>query len=114
MITPKLVLLIAVFASLGGASSPVQQPQCNTIIGRVTTVDGRVLTDAIIMAKNTKTKKVEEAHSDRKGEYSLCLLPGTYDLSVTKVGFLPQKRKSLCIDLVSGCVVDFVLKFRQL
>ena len=56
---------------------------------------------------------VEETHSDRKDEYSLCLVPGKYDFSVTRNGFLSQKRKGFHIDLVHDRAVDFVLKFRK-
>ena len=111
--TLTLALSIAVLGSGAISSGLIQQPQCNTIIGRVTMVDARVLPDATVTAKNKKTKKVDEAHSDNKGEYSLCLLPGEYEFAVTRAGFLSQKRKSLHIDLVHGRAVDFVLKFRS-
>jgi len=75
--------------------------------------DARVLSAAIVRAKDVKTKTVEEAQTNNKGEYSLCLVPGKYDFSVTRDGFLTQKRKSLYIDLVTGRAVDFVLKFRK-
>jgi hypothetical protein len=98
------------FGALGNTSA---QTQCNTIIGRVTMEDARVLSAATILVRNSKTKRIQETHSDNKGEYSLCLSPGKYDFSASAAGFRKHQRKSLWIDLVPGRAVDFVLSFNN-
>ena len=110
MITATAVL--AFFLRVGPAG-PILQVQCNTIVGRVTMEDARLLSAATVTAKNTETKKVVEATSNNKGEYNLCLLLGKYDFSATSSGFRGEQRKSLHIDLVHDRAVDFVLKFTQ-
>jgi hypothetical protein len=108
----RMVVLLG-FLSFSASGGAIAQTQCNTIIGRVTMEDARVLSAATILAKNSKSKKIEKTHSDNKGEYSLCLSPGKYDFSASAPGFLPKHRKSLWIDLVPGRAVDFVLTFNN-
>jgi hypothetical protein len=48
--------------------------------------------------------------TDGKGEYSMCLSPGTYDVLADALSFKPGRRKSIKVDESSISIIDFVLK----
>jgi len=56
--------------------------QSGTIHGMITDPDGGVVKDASIEAKNSATGAVVRGTGSAKGEYTLALPAGTYDLSV--------------------------------
>src|ERR1700694_1578934 len=84
-----LFLLIAVvaFAQNGGAIS-----------GTVLDLQGQKVGKAPIQFTNLATGAVYKATSSDKGSYTLAQLPaGTYDLSVTVLGFNPYAQKNIAV-----------------
>ena len=70
------------FALLSCVLSSVALAQSATITGIITDPDGGVVKDALIQAKNAASSAVVRGTSSSKGEYSIALPPGTYDLAV--------------------------------
>jgi hypothetical protein len=59
-----------------------------TITGNIADIDGLAVADAPVQITNKSTNQILKATSSPKGAYSFAQLPsGTYDLSVTALGF---------------------------
>jgi hypothetical protein len=72
---------LAFFACLAWMSAfALAQPA--SITGAITDPDGGVVKDALIQATNSATKAVVRVIGSSKGEYTLALPAGTYDLAV--------------------------------
>jgi len=71
----NLVLLLAIPCGVALAQSGI-------ITGSITDPDGGIVKDALIQARNTASSAVVRGTSSSKGEYSVALPPGTYDLTV--------------------------------
>jgi hypothetical protein len=71
----RVLLTVAIHA--------VALAQPAAITGIVTDPDGGIVKDAVIHATNAATKAVVRATGSSKGEYTLPLPAGTYDLAVT-------------------------------
>ena len=74
----KTLNVLACLASL----SAICLAQPGAITGTITDPDGGVVKNALIQAKNTATSAVVRVASSSKGEYTLALPAGTYDLSI--------------------------------
>src|SRR4029077_972354 len=70
------------FALLLGIFSAVVLAQSATITGTITDPDGGLVKDASIQFKNSSSSAMLRGTSSSKGEYSISLPAGTYDLSV--------------------------------
>src|SRR5689334_16553204 len=56
--------------------------QSTTLNGTITDPDGGAVKDALVQLKDSASSAVVRGNSSAKGEYSIQLAPGTYDLSV--------------------------------
>jgi hypothetical protein len=99
-----------VVALLCVAPPTIAQNDCDGVVGRLTTVEGWVITDVTIRLVNKATKQRVEVKTDSNGEYIACLTPGSYDVFATMLGFKPAKRKSVKVDAKSRSIIDFTLK----
>jgi hypothetical protein len=64
------------------ATPPIALSQSATIAGVIADPDGGMVKDTLIQAKNSVTGAVVRVTGSPKGEYTLALPAGTYDLSV--------------------------------
>jgi hypothetical protein len=82
------------------------------ISGRVTMLDGSVLSGAEIRTVQSKTKLFLTAKTDDKGEYTILLEPGTYDVFVKMPSWnmKPVRRKNIGVITNAKSIVDFVLQ----
>jgi hypothetical protein len=82
MLRLRLVTL-ALLPGILNAVALAQSAMVTVIVtGTVTDPDGGVVKDALIQAKNTASSALVRGTSSSKGEYSISLRPGTYDLAV--------------------------------
>ena len=70
------------FAMLLGILNAVALAQSAILTGTVTDPDGGAVKDALLQFKSTASSAVVRATSSSKGEYSLSLAAGTFDLTV--------------------------------
>jgi hypothetical protein len=107
-------LFAALFLVLMVLSLPIRSSEAEQypvgIAGRVTTLDGAVVSGAEIEFLQGKKKLTTKAKTDSKGEYWLELKPGIYDVSVELPSFKPAKRKNIKVEANGKSIVDFVLQ----
>jgi len=77
-----LRLRSTILAMLPGLLSAVALAQSATVSGTITDPDGGVVKDASIQAKNSAGGAVVRGVGSSKGEYSIALPAGTYDIAV--------------------------------
>jgi hypothetical protein len=80
------------------------------ISGRVTTLDGSIVTGVEIQVFQGKKKLDIKAMTDRKGEYSIELKPGIYNFMVEWPSWKPAKRKNMNVGKDGKLTIDFVLQ----
>lgn len=86
------------------------QQSCGGVEGRVTTPEGWVIPATNIRLVNKSTKQIKSVQSDDKGEYTICLEAGVYDVLADSPGFKPAKRKSIKVEASAKNIIDFVMK----
>ena len=86
------------------------QQSCGGIEGRVTTEEGWVIPGANISLANKATKQIKSVQADEKGEYTICLEAGVYDVLADSLGFKSAKRKSIKVEASAKNIIDFVMK----
>jgi hypothetical protein len=69
-----------------------------------------VIPKATIRFVNKATKQTAAVETDNSGNYTICLLAGTYDVRASARGYKLAKRKSIKVDAASKAKIDFVLK----
>ncbi len=85
--------------------------QTASITGRITDPAGAVVPGVTIAAKSADNGVSTETISNQDGYYSLpSLLPGVYDLTITKTGFSPIKEEHLVLEVQQIARLDFKLK----
>src|SRR5262245_11502525 len=84
-----LVALLAALLTIGLSPGLAgAQVLYGSLIGAVTDQNGAVLPGATVTITNKGTGQIREAVSNESGEYSITnILPGDYDVKVTKQGF---------------------------
>jgi len=86
-----------------------------TITGTVVDSDGEAVTNAQIQAASRTTKAVYKAAGSEKGHYSLATLPpGTYDVSITALGFNAYNKPNVSISATEPLRLDVRLLEYQL
>lgn len=86
-----------------------------TITGTVSDVDGMAVANAPIQITNKITNEVRKATSSKTGAYTLAPLPpGTYDLSVTALGFNPYAQQNVTVGAAQTVRLDVRLFDYQL
>ena len=100
-------LLIALVAS--AATNVFAQNTAGTIRGTVTGDNGAPIADAQVSALNTSSGAVRNTLSNDAGTYTLVgLPPGTYQVSVRRIGSTPQNR-TIVVQIGATQVQDFSL-----
>jgi outer membrane receptor protein involved in Fe transport len=101
-ITAALLLL----APLSGAQSTGGR-----IRGTISDSSGSTITGAQLVLVNEATNATRDMQSGSNGEYIFIEIPvGTYDLSVTQLGFKKYERKGIVLDLNEVVSVDVALQ----
>ncbi len=69
-----------------------------SLVGNVRDASGAVMPGAQLLLKNSDTGQVREGTSDANGSFSFAtLLPGTYELTLSKMGFKTQREQGIVI-----------------
>lgn len=98
-------LAIAIFST----GSAVAQNTTGTIRGNITGGGGVALSDAQISARNVATGVLRNTTSRNDGSYVLPgMIPGTYDLSVRRIGTSAQTRQ-VVVQIGATLIQDFSL-----
>lgn len=103
-------MLLPVLFSVTPASAQIT---CGGIVGRVTSVDGWIIPAATIRLRDKSTKLITTTQSNADGEYTICLLAGTYDVFSDSPGYKSIKRKSVKVDSTAKNVIDLVMAHRK-
>jgi hypothetical protein len=93
--------------------SPVfaQVAQFGQITGLVTDPSGGVIAGAKVNVTNESTEVERETSTNADGNYLVSsLLPGTYDVTVSRTGFVTQTRIAIRLDVAQIARVDMTLK----
>src|SRR5215510_9609594 len=101
-----VLLTVGLTPSLAGA-----QVLYGSLVGNVTDQNGAVVSGATITIINKGTSQTREAVTSESGEYSITnILPGDYDVKVTKQGFSTFTRTDLKITTNNLTRVDVQMK----
>jgi hypothetical protein len=82
MLGSRSVTLALLFCILNVAAQAQTATVTVIVTGTITDPDGSIVKDASIQAKNSASSAVVRGTSSSKGEYSMALPAGTYDLAV--------------------------------
>jgi len=100
----RSLICLALFASAVHA-------QTASITGRVTDASGAVVPSANIAAKSAATNAMVSASTNSDGYYSISnLVPGTYDITVSKSGFASVEEKGLQLQVDQVARLDLKLQ----
>jgi hypothetical protein len=103
-----LLLVVGLFAS---ASAALAQSDRGTITGTISDPAGAVIAGAAIEARNVATGALYPVASSATGNYTIAQLPaGTYELSVTVMGFKKFLRPGLVVEVAGTLRVDATLE----
>lgn len=110
----RAVRLLAVLVIATG-STAFSQTITSTIVGQVNDPTGAGVPQAKISARNTETSISTEGSTDSSGTYSIPQLqPGTYDVSITKAGFITRAVTGIRILSSQTVRVDMTLELGTL
>ncbi len=103
-------LWLACITLLSFPLSVSAQTTTGTVRGYVKDQNGTAVSDAEVVARNTETGAQRTTASRADGSYTLPgLVPGTYDLSVRRIGSTPQ-RQQVVVQIGATQLVDFALQ----
>src|SRR5215510_1946490 len=113
--TPPATALVALLAALltVGLTPGLARAQVlyGSLVGNVTDQNGAVVPGATITITNKGTNQVREATSGSDGEYTIAnVLPGVYDVKVTKQGFNTFTQTDLTITANNIMRADVAMK----
>ncbi|MDX2029624.1 MAG: TonB-dependent receptor [Blastocatellia bacterium] len=101
-----LLLIAGTMADIASA-----QVLYGSVVGNVADQNGAVIAGATVTLTNKGTGQVREASTNAEGEYSINnVLPGTYDVKVTKQGFTTYTKTDQIISANNVTRVDLALK----
>jgi len=85
----SVISMIALILAIGIATAPAEaQVLYGSIVGNVTDQNGAVVPGATVTITNKATGQVRETVTDSEGIYSIVnILPGIFDLKISKQGF---------------------------
>ena len=86
------------------------QKTCGGIEGRATSPQGWLIPKATILFVNKSSKQKTSVETDERGEYTICLSAGMYDVIANAIGYKSVRRKAIQVDESSKATIDFVLK----
>ena len=109
---PALWALLAVLLTVGLTPSLADaQVLYGSLVGNIADQNGAVVQGATITITNKGTNQVREATSGSDGEYTISnILPGVYDVKVTKQGFTTSTQTDLTISANNAKRVDVKMK----
>src|SRR6516225_400511 len=101
---------ILLFAAFLVCELKAQDPAA-TLGGTVVDVSGAMVPRAKVEIRNTATNQVSSVESDAKGEFAAPnLLPGVYEVIVSKVGFRTLRETNLKLQLEQQARMEFRLE----
>ena len=100
------ILLVAALLIHGPFALSEQYPV--GIAGRLTAIDGAVITGVEVRAVNQQTKQAVTAKTNATGEYWMELESGVYDVTVEVFPWKHEKRKNIKVE-GGKWFVDFIL-----
>jgi len=104
MLVVLLLLNTGVLSAQAGASTA-------HVEGRVTDANGALIVESNVAAIATDKGFSRKAITSQEGQYSLLSLPpGTYDITIEKTGFTPQRLNSVQLTVGQTLHLDFVLQ----
>lgn len=104
----SLLIAVCFFVLVFAASA---QTDRGTITGTIADPAGAVIASAVIEARNTATDAVYSAQSSATGNYTIGQLPaGSYELTVTVMGFKKFVRTGLTVEVAGTLRVDAQLE----
>ena len=108
MLVVLLLLNTGVLLAQAGASTA-------NVEGRVTDANGALIVESNVAAIATDKGFSRKAVTNQEGQYSLLSLPpGTYDITIEKTGFTPQRLSSVQLTVGQTLHLDFVLQIAAL
>jgi hypothetical protein len=91
-------------------SAGLLRAQQGSVSGLITDPSHAAVPGARVAITNVDTHITESANSNESGRYTIpSLLPGHYEMEITKEGFRPVKRSNIAIEVGAELEVDFVL-----
>src|ERR1700694_5942274 len=107
----RLVLILAVVASLSPPQALGQGETTSAIVGQVRDTSNAVVTGATVTIANPETGLRRNAKTDEAGRFNFPQLkPGTYSVKVEAQGFEPRQNDNVVSGLGQKQTVDFTLK----
>ncbi len=103
---------LAALLIVGLASGPADaQVLYGSLVGNVVDQNGAVVQGASVTITNKGTSQVREATTNTSGEYSIInVLPGVYDIKVTKQGFTTYTQTELNVTANNALRVDVTMR----
>src|SRR2546428_10390724 len=99
---------------LAFACPTLAQKDTGSIVGRLKDSTGAVIPGASVAVTNKATGVALSTSTNEAGEYQvLALIPGTYTVKASAIGFASQVREGIEIHVQSRPSVDFVLQGRE-
>ncbi len=104
----RLPILVGMLVLLAAITPPAAaQVLYGTLVGTVTDPTGAVVQGATVSITNTSTNQIRETTTDDTGRYSLPnVLPGSYDIKVSKTGFKAVSRTGLVVTINTVLRID--------
>jgi hypothetical protein len=107
----RLVLILAVVASLSPPQALGQGETTSAIVGQVRDTTNAVVPDATVTISNPETGLKRSAKTDEAGRFNFPQLkPGTYVVKVEAQGFGPRQNDNVVSGLGQKQTVDFTLE----
>jgi len=107
----RLVLILAVVASLSPPQALGQGETTSAIVGQVRDTTNAVVPDATVTISNPETRLKRSAKTDEAGRFNFPQLkPGTYVVKVEAQGFGPRQNDNVVSGLGQKQTVDFTLE----
>jgi Carboxypeptidase regulatory-like domain len=107
----RLVLILAVVASLPPAQALAQGETTSAIVGQVRDTTSAVVPGATVAITNLETGLRRSAKTDEAGRFNFPQLkPGTYSVRAEAQGFEPQQNGNVISGLGQKQTVDFTLR----
>src|SRR5262245_13828903 len=104
--------MLAVLLTVSLTPNPADaQVLYGSLVGIVTDQNGAVVHGATVTITNKGTSQVREATTNSDGEYTITnVLPGVYDIKVTKQGFTTSTQTDLNISANNALRLDVAMK----
>ena len=107
----RLVLILAVLASLPPSQAVAQGETTSAIVGQVRDTTNAVVPGATVAIANLETGLRRSAKTDDAGRFNFSQLkPGTYWVKAEAQGFEPQQNDNVISGLGQKQTVDFTLR----